>query len=97
METGRAKIHLDLRLERMDSIFVPWSVVEDNSHGEPEYFKHSWRDDLSIIETNTWDIGVDVKDYKIGEVVHINSGAFVIFTKCWTDCGYEYDAQLELV
>lgn len=94
METGRVKLYLNLVVERNAGKYCCWDIIDDNSSGDSAYMIRGWCDDLFLFENDTW--GILPENAECGEQFQIKGPAQMIFTKFWTDCGYEYDMELEL-
>jgi hypothetical protein len=87
-------IKLDLIIERNDSKYVPWEIIEDNTEYPDDY--PCWSEDRGCIESGVWplDAPADPETTEAGERFHVKGDAYIEFEKIWTDCGYEYDAYL---
>lgn len=89
MVIGNIKIYLDIIIERNDSIYVPWELIEENSVGDEDNFE--WKEDIELLISNSFDLPISRNGVEPGDRYQVMGDIEIIYTKHWTDCGYEYD------
>ena len=91
---GRLPVRFSFIAERVESKWVPWQIDEDESVVLESGNDYPIQDDVSLFETGTWPLTME-KNAKVGDRFKVAGDVLIVFSKSWTDCGYEYDADYE--
>lgn len=92
---GRLPVKFCFVAERVDSEYVPWNISDDESEVLEAGNGYPIHDDVSLFESETWLLPIDSKNAKVGDRFKVEGEVVIVFSKSWTDYGYEYDADYE--
>ena len=94
MRFREIQVDLDFVFERLDSKFVKWVCVEDQSD-YPEDYSGEWSDDIGCFETESWPLPGDHTTIEPGDRLHVKGPATISFTESFTCNGHDYSSDID--